>query len=317
MLALLNFTHFVSSSGYLAVFALSILQSCCVPTSSELTLGFAGVLAAEGRLSLPGAVLAGVSGEVVGAYLAWMIGYYGGRAFVERYGRYVLMSTADLDRAEAWYSRHDRFGVFGSRLLPVIRNFVALPAGVAEVPLVRFGILTLLGSLLWDTAMALIGYEIGGSWREVMKGFSDAGYLLGALVALAVVVFLWHRWHSYHRDVSAGLAVAGEAGGRREPLRPTGRSAGRVAGRSSGRPAGETSERLAGQSPGRAAGQSPERLAADEAPGWSQRPPAAPAGPSRAPRAPRSLSDKAAEARARREHAEGPPARDGTDQAPG
>ncbi|MHB8505876.1 MAG: DedA family protein, partial [Acidimicrobiales bacterium] len=201
MLALLNFTHFVATSGYAAIFVLSVMQSCCVPTSSELTLGFAGVLAAEGKLSLPGVIAAGAGGEVVGAFVAWAIGFYGGRAFVERYGRYVLMTTEDLDRAEAWYARHERFGVFGSRLLPVIRNFVAVPAGVAEVPLVRFGVLTALGSLLWDGAMALIGYGIGGSWRSVMKGFSDAGYLLAAVAVLAIAVVVRHRWVAYKRTV--------------------------------------------------------------------------------------------------------------------
>ena len=207
MLALLNFTHFVATSGYAAIFLLSVLQSCCVPTSSELTLGFAGVLAAEGKLSLPGVIAAGASGEVVGAFVAWAIGFYGGRAFVERYGRYVLMTTADLDRAEAWYARHERFGVFGSRLLPVIRNFVAVPAGVAEVPLARFGVLTALGSLIWDGAMALIGYGIGGSWRSVMKGFSDAGYILALLVVAAVVVVLRHRWVSYKRATRRGTRL--------------------------------------------------------------------------------------------------------------
>lgn len=199
MLALLNVTSFVASSGYAAVFVLSVLQSCCIPTSSELTLGFAGVLAAEGKLSLAGVILAGTLGEIVGAYIAWAIGRWGGRAFVERYGRYVLMTTHDLDRAEAWYGRHERFGVFGSRLLPVIRNFVALPAGVAEVPLLRFGLLTGLGSLIWDGAMALIGYGIGHSYTKVMKGFSDAGYLLGAAAAVAIAVVVWHRWQSYKR----------------------------------------------------------------------------------------------------------------------
>src|SRR5579884_2226465 len=99
MLALLNFTHFVATSGYAAIFVLSVLQSCCVPTSSELTLGFAGVLAAEGKLSLAGVIAAGVVGEVVGAYIAWFIGRTGGRAFVERFGKYVLLSHHDLDRA--------------------------------------------------------------------------------------------------------------------------------------------------------------------------------------------------------------------------
>ena len=219
MLALINPTSLIASSGYVAIFFLSILQSCCVPTSSELTMGFAGVLAYEGKLSLPGVILAGVAGELIGAYIAWLIGRYAGRAFVDRYGKYILLSHRDLDRAEGWYQRHPRFGVFGSRLLPVIRNFVALPAGVAEVPLVRFGILTVLGSLIWDGAMALIGYGVGSQWHAVMHGFSDAGYILGAIVVVAVVVFLVHRYRSYKAatadpQVQPGAAgTAGAAGG--------------------------------------------------------------------------------------------------------
>ena len=206
-LALLNPTSFVSSSGYVAIFILSVLQSCCVPTSSELTLGFGGVLASQGTLSLPGVIVAGTAGEVVGAYIAWAVGRAGGRPLVERYGRYVLLSPADLDRAEGWYRRHERWGVLGSRLLPVIRNFVAVPAGVARVPALRFGVLTAIGSLLWDGAMALIGYGIGGQWRTVMKGFSDAGYLLGALAALTLGVLVWHRWRSFHAATDAGHAA--------------------------------------------------------------------------------------------------------------
>ena len=202
VLALLNFTNFVASSGYAAIFVLSVLQSCCVPTSSELTLGFAGVLAAEGKLSLAGVIAGGVAGEVVGAYIAWFIGRTGGRAFVDRFGRYILLSHHDLDRAEAWYDRHQRWGVFGSRCLPVIRNFVALPAGVAEVPLVRFGVLTAAGSLIWDGAMAGIGYGVGGHWRSVMHGFSDAGYLLAALAVAAIAFVVYHRYRSYKAATS-------------------------------------------------------------------------------------------------------------------
>ncbi len=207
MLALLNFTHFVKDVGYPAIFILSVLQSCCVPTSSELTLGFAGYLAYKGNLNLAGAILSGVVGEVIGAYIAYAVGRFGGRAFIDRYGRYVLLSHHDLDRAEGWYHRHERWGVFGSRLLPVIRNFVAVPAGVAEVPVVRFGVLTAAGSLIWLGAMAGIGYEVGGSYDKVMKGFSDAGYVI-AVVAVAVIAFgVWHRLKSYR------AATAGTAGG--------------------------------------------------------------------------------------------------------
>lgn len=207
MLALLNFTSFVSSAGYAAVFVLSILQSCCVPTSSEITMGFAGVLAAEGKLSLPGVIIAGAAGELIGAVIAWFIGRYGGRPFVDRYGRYVLLSHHDLDRAEGWFDRHEKWGVFGSRLLPVIRNFVALLGGVAEVPLVPFIILTALGSLVWDGAMAGIGYGVGGSYTTIMHGFSYAGYLLAAAAVAAIAFVIWHRLRSFR------AATAGDAGG--------------------------------------------------------------------------------------------------------
>jgi len=207
VLALLNFTHFVSSAGYLAIFVLSVGQSCCIPTSSELTLGFAGYWAYKGHLNLAGVIAAGAGGELVGAYIAWVIGRFGGRAFVDRYGKYVLLTHQDLDRAEAWYQRHEQWGVFASRLVPVIRNFVAVPAGVAEVPLVRFGVLTLLGSLIWDGAMAGIGYGVGGSYDKVMKGFSYAGYLIavGAVAAIAFVV--WHRWKSFRAANEAAAAA--------------------------------------------------------------------------------------------------------------
>jgi membrane protein DedA with SNARE-associated domain len=202
VLALLNVTNFVSSSGYAAIFILSVLQSCCIPTSSELTFGFAGVLASEGKLSLLPIIVVGVLGEVVGAYIAWFIGRTGGRAIVDRYGRYLLLTHHDLDRAENWYRRHGNWGVFGARLLPVIRNFAALPAGVAEVPLLRFGLLTAAGSTIWITAMTFIGYGLGSSYHKVMKGFSDAGYLLGALAAVAIVVFLVHRYRAYKAATS-------------------------------------------------------------------------------------------------------------------
>src|SRR5579875_3921218 len=197
MLALLNFTSFVSSAGYAAVFILSVLQSCCIPTSSELTMGFAGYLAYKGQLNLAGVIAVGAVGELVGAYIAWAIGRFGGRPFVDRYGKYVLLTHHDLDRAEAWYQRRGGWGVFASRLVPVIRNFVAVPAGVAEVPLLKFGVLTLLGSLIWDGAMAGIGYGVGSSYDKVMKGFSDAGYVIAVVAVAAIAFVVWHRWKSY------------------------------------------------------------------------------------------------------------------------
>ena len=214
MIGLLNFTAFVASSGYVAIFLLCVAQSCCVPTSSELTMGFAGVLAANGKLDLAAVIAIGTLGEVVGAYIAWVIGRTGGRRFVDRLGKYLLLSHADLDRAEAWYDRHERWGVFGSRLVPLVRNFVALPAGVAEVPLVRFGLLTAAGSLIWDGAMAGIGYGLGSEWKAIVHGFSDAGYVIGAVAVLAIAFVIFHRFRSYRLATANGgsTVTAGEAG---------------------------------------------------------------------------------------------------------
>ncbi len=201
MLALLSSTAFVSSGGYLAIFLLSVAQSCCIPTSSELTLGFAGVLAATGKMSLPGAIAVGATGELVGAFVAWWIGRSAGRAIVDRYGKYVLLTHHDLDRAEAWYARHEKWGVLGGRLVPLIRNFAALPAGVAEVPALPFGVLTAIGSLIWDGAMAGIGYGIGTRWRQIVHAFSDAGYVVGALAVVALFLLFLHRWRTYQLQV--------------------------------------------------------------------------------------------------------------------
>jgi membrane protein DedA with SNARE-associated domain len=197
VLGLLNFTHFVQTSGLAAIFVLSMLQSMCIPTSSELTLGFAGVLAGEGKLSLGAVIAVGVAGEVIGAYIAWVVGRYAGRGFVDRYGKYVLLTHRDLDRAEGWFKRHGDLGIFGSRLLPVIRNFVALMAGVAEVPLVRFGILTALGSLVWLGTMAGIGYGLSQSYRTIAHAFNYAGYVLGAAAVVVIAFGVWHRYRAY------------------------------------------------------------------------------------------------------------------------
>lgn len=213
MLALLNVTSYVASAGYAAIFLLSVAQSCCVPTSSELTLGFAGVLAAEGKLNLVAVIALATIGEVVGAYIAWAIGRTLGRGFVDRFGKFVLLSHRDLDRAEAWYDRHERFGVFGSRLVPLVRNFAAVPAGVAEVPLVRFGLLTAAGSLIWDGAMAGIGYGIGSQYRSVMHGFGDAGYVVGVLVVVLIVLAIVHRYRTYRAD--SGVSGRGGTSGTR------------------------------------------------------------------------------------------------------
>jgi membrane protein DedA with SNARE-associated domain len=223
VLALLTSSSFITSGGYFAVFILCVAQSCCIPTSSEITMGLAGALAATGKLNLAGVIAVGAAGETIGAYIAWVVGRTGGRGFIERYGRYILVTRTDLDRAEAWYGRHERSGVFIGRLIPVIRSFVALVAGVAEVPLVPFGIFTLLGSLVWDGAMAGIGYGVGSNYHKVLHVFSDAGYVAAVVVVAAIAVFLVHRVRAYRHLRDLELQQAGA-----DPTPPPGGTGPRV-----------------------------------------------------------------------------------------
>lgn len=193
--------HLISTWGYLAIFLLSIAQSACVPTSSELTFGFAGFLAYTGHFNIAEVVVVGALGELIGAYIAWAFGITGGRALVLRYGRLIRVNQDQLDRLQAWYERHPRWGVFASRLLPVVRNFVALAAGLAEVPPLAFGILTLLGSLVWDGGLTLLGYSVGSAWQHMVHTVSEAGYgVVVVVVVVAAVLLLMHRKASQPRS---------------------------------------------------------------------------------------------------------------------
>jgi membrane protein DedA with SNARE-associated domain len=173
---------------------LSVLQSACVPTSSELTFIFGGFLAYSGHLSLGLVVLSGASGELAGAYLAWIVGYKVGHRVIARYGSVLRIRQDLVERLEQFYSDHSVAGVFASRLLPVVRNFVALIAGIAEVPALRFGILTFLGSAIWDGSLSVLGYGIGSAWEHVLRTVSDAGYaLVGLLVIAGLAVEVFRR----------------------------------------------------------------------------------------------------------------------------
>jgi membrane protein DedA with SNARE-associated domain len=192
--------QFIASYGYLAIFVLMLAESACIPVPSELTMVFGGALAAGAvagaHLNLILVIAVGVAGNVAGSYIAWGVGAYGGRAAWRRWGRYVLLRPDDIDRADRWFTRHGTKAVFFGRLLPVVRTFISLPAGIARMPPARFGIYTLAGCIPWTAALAWAGYAVGANWQHVVSAFHGATYVIVALIILLVVagiVFLVRR----------------------------------------------------------------------------------------------------------------------------
>ncbi|GIH21423.1 DedA family protein [Rugosimonospora africana] len=193
--------HFIVTFGYLAVFILMLAESACIPIPSEVTMLFAGALAAgaipDGRLNIVLVILAGTLGNVAGSYLAWAIGRYAGQAALHRWGRRLWLRDEDIAKAHRWFTRHGPASVFFGRLLPAIRTFISLPAGFADMAPVRFGLYTFAGCLPWTAVLALVGYAIGANWQKVADGFKGPTYIIAAIVVLAcaaaVTVFIRRR----------------------------------------------------------------------------------------------------------------------------
>lgn len=182
--------HWVDDYGYPAIFVLMLLESALVPFPSEVTMLAGGFYAAEGSLDLFWVVAAGVMGNMVGSWIAYALGRTTGRALLDRYGRYILIRTHDIDRAEVWWDRHGEAATFFSRLLPVIRTFISLPAGIAKMPLGKFSVYTFLGVVPWTYGLAYLGVVLGENWERVL-GYFDLPTLLIA-GTLVVVVGLWY-----------------------------------------------------------------------------------------------------------------------------
>src|SRR5215472_18970074 len=202
--------QFIASYGYLAIFVLMMAESACIPVPSEVTMVFGGALAAGAvagsQLNLVLVIAAGVAGNVAGSYIAWGVGAYGGRAAWRRWGRYVLLRPSDIDRADRWFDRHGTKAVFFGRLLPVVRTFISLPAGIARMAPVRFGIYTLAGCIPWTAALAWAGYAVGANWRTIANGFHGPTYVVAGLVLIALGIAAWRyvRRHGSSRRAQPG-----------------------------------------------------------------------------------------------------------------
>ncbi|MGO9190169.1 MAG: DedA family protein [Streptosporangiaceae bacterium] len=229
---------FLTSAGYAALILFGFLEAACIPISSEITFGFAGVLAYQGHLNLALVIIIGSLAELAGSYASYAVGRVGGKPLVHRLGRYVLVTESDVSRAERFLEGRGAWAIVVGRMLPFIRAFTSIVAGLVRVPAIRFGVLSLIGTVIYATVLSSLGYALGSEWTKVSHGLSIVGYVLFAIVVIAIVGFVAYRLRQFRREgqlrpgsSDSGPAGRGDAGrgdagpaGRGQEARPKPRS---------------------------------------------------------------------------------------------
>ena len=185
-------TDFIGSAGVVAVFLLMALESACIPVPSEAIMLFAGFSVAEGELTMFGIVTAGVLGNLVGSWIAYAVGYYGRLDLLER-NKLIHISPKHLAWADSWFERYGAATVFFSRMLPIIRTFISLPAGVAKMPFWRFSAYTLAGSIPWVLMLALVGKSVGENWEDWRHKLGYLDYVVAVAIVAGLVYLVLKR----------------------------------------------------------------------------------------------------------------------------
>jgi membrane protein DedA with SNARE-associated domain len=179
--------------GYGVVFALMLLESACIPIPSEITMPVAGLLASQHHLSLVPVIVVGVVANLAGSLVSYAVGRGEGRSLLLKYGRYILVKPHDVERADEWFARYGPPAVFFSRLLPVVRTFISLPAGVAKMDVKKFALLTVLGCIPWVTALTVAGYVLGANWQKVLTYTRPLEYAVLAAIVVGAALWLVRR----------------------------------------------------------------------------------------------------------------------------
>jgi membrane protein DedA with SNARE-associated domain len=197
--------HFLDQYGYAALFLVALIEAVCIPFPSEITFGFTAALAAEHRygFSLGPVIVVAVVGEICGCVLAYFIGKSGGRALIDRYGRYLLLSHKDLDRADRFMTDRGELAVFFGRFIPLIRAVISLIAGIGEMPFWRFVVSTSLATAIYGVVISLVGYNLGENWHKIVKGFTYAGVVVAVVVVVVIVLGVIHRLRALRAERDA------------------------------------------------------------------------------------------------------------------
>lgn len=195
----------IRAGGYWGVALLMAIESACVPLPSEIIMPFAGYLVSTGEMNLFLAATAGALGCNLGSVVAYEAGKRGGRPFVERWGRYLLIGADELDAADRFFERWGNWAVLVGRLLPVIRTFIAFPAGVARMPLVPFHVYTFVGSWPFCLGLAWVGMKLGSAWNtdpRIKAFFHRADLAIGLVLVVLAALYIWHRVNGIRKNRS-------------------------------------------------------------------------------------------------------------------
>jgi len=184
----------ISTTGYFGITVLMTLESACIPVPSEIIMPFSGFLVFEGRFALWLVVVWGTIGNLIGSIIAYLIGFYGGRPLFKKWGRYLLISSGDLERADRWFRKYGQPAVFFGRLLPIIRTFISLPAGLSRMNFKKFSFYTLAGSLPWSFALTYAGLIMGRNWSALEVFFKKFDLVIGGLIIFLIAWWLWRHF---------------------------------------------------------------------------------------------------------------------------
>jgi membrane protein DedA with SNARE-associated domain len=195
-------TNVIATFGLPGVFVLMLLESACIPIPAEATMMFAGFAVSQGKMGLAAAIVVGIAGNVVGAWIVYYVGLYGGRPFIERWGKYILLRHEHIELTERWFAKYGALAVFFCRMTPVVRSFVSLPAGVARMPVWKFTFYTALGCVPFVAFLTWLGFKVGANWQTIEQNFKWLDYAAVAAIAALIVWAVVHRLR--RRPASAG-----------------------------------------------------------------------------------------------------------------
>lgn len=192
----------IAATSYFGVFFLMVLESMVFPVPSEAVMPFAGFLIADGHFTYAGVIIASTLGSIVGSTLSYYIGFYGGKPFLKRFGKYFLLDAHDLEISERFFSKYGEITIFISRFIPVVRHLISIPAGFAKMKMTKFIIYTTIGAGLWNTFLTYLGVKLKHNWESVMEYSHTIDIVVVAILGLAVIYYAYKIYLNYKKSKS-------------------------------------------------------------------------------------------------------------------